>query len=86
METLKTIVIDVKESVFDNETEAILYVTKDIYSDSFIIALPAYTFSWDVREHRIDQDLNELLSFNIFGDRDRREKLVGVIREGIERL
>ncbi len=67
---MKTIAIDIKHSVFDNETEAIMYVTKDIYSDSFIVAIPVIMFSWEVAGER---DLDYLLQFNLFGDRDKKE-------------
>jgi hypothetical protein len=80
---MKTIGIDIKHSVFDDETEAIMFVTKDIYSESFIIAIPVITFSWEVRDQR---DLDDLLKFNVFGDRDKKERLVNVINEAITRL
>ncbi|MCR2820584.1 hypothetical protein [Lederbergia panacisoli] len=80
---MKTIAIDIKHSVFDNETEAIMYVTKDIYSDSFIVAIPVITFSWEVADER---DLDYLLRFNVFGDRDRKERLAAAIRKGIAQL
>jgi hypothetical protein len=83
MEILKTIAVDIKHSVFENETEAIMYITKDIYSDSFIIAIPVITFSWQIWEDRIEKDLEELLRFNLFGDKDKRERLVNAIKEGI---
>lgn len=35
LETLKTIASDIIDSIFDNETEAIMFVTKDIYADSY---------------------------------------------------
>lgn len=77
---MKTIAIDIKHSVFENETEAIMYVTKDIDSDSFIIAIPAITFSWEVRD---EKDLDYLLKFNVFGDVDKKERLVQAIKQAI---
>ena len=44
MEKLQTIVIDIKHSVFENKTVAIIYVTKVIYSESFIVSIPVITF------------------------------------------
>ena len=46
--TLETIAFDIKESVFDNDTEATMYVTKDIYSDRYIISIPVITFACDI--------------------------------------
>lgn len=77
---LKTIAIDIKLSVFENETEAIMYITKDIHSDSFIIAVPVITFSYEIRDQK---DYDHLLRFNVFGDIDKKERLVEAIREGI---
>jgi hypothetical protein len=80
---MKTIDIDIRHSVFENETEAIMYVTKDIYSGSFIFSIPVITFSWEVRDQR---DLDDLLKFNVFGDRDKKERIVRVIKEAIARF
>ncbi|MCM3364300.1 hypothetical protein ACFSVM_24495 [Paenibacillus shunpengii] len=77
---MKTIAIDIKHSVFENDTEAIMYITKDIYSDSYIVAVPVITFSWEVADER---DLDYLLWFNLFGERDKRERLATAIKKGI---
>ena len=45
MEILKTIAIDIRHSVFENDTEGMMYITKDIYSDSYIISVPVWSFS-----------------------------------------
>jgi len=80
MDVLKTIAIDIKHSVFENETEAIMYITKDIHSDSFIVAIPSITFSCDIVDER---DYDHLLRSNVFGDKDKLERLVNAIKEGI---
>lgn len=74
--------IDVKWSVFDNETEAILYVIKDTegVDDVFIFSLPIYTFSWDVKT---EKDLEALRTFNIFGSEEKREKLIAEMRKAM---
>jgi hypothetical protein len=82
LETMKTIAFDIKDSVFDNDTEAIMYITKDIYSDRYIIAIPVITFAWDIRMERPDYEW--LLKSNIgIGDPGRKEKLVQVIKAAI---
>jgi hypothetical protein len=85
MEILKTIAIDIKHSVFENDTEAVMYITKDIYSDSFIIAIPVITFSWDIREESQEKDYEYLLNSNVIplGDSVQKERLVHAIKEGI---
>jgi uncharacterized membrane protein len=88
MEILKTIAVDIKHSVFENKTEAIMYITKDIYSDSFIIAIPVITFSWDIREESQEKDYEYLLNSNVIplGDPVQKERLVTAIKEGIEKF
>jgi hypothetical protein len=85
VEILKTIAIDISEAVFENDTEAILYITKDIYSDSFIVAVPVITFSYQIWTDRAEKDYDELLNSNAIplGDHVQRERLVEVIKEGI---
>jgi hypothetical protein len=82
---MKTIAIDIKHSVFNDETEATLYITKDIYSDSFIVSVPVITFSYQIREDRAGRDYNELLKSNRIplGDPVQKERLVEVIKEAI---
>lgn len=41
---LNTKSYNIKDSVFDGETEAIMYITKDIYLDAYIVAIPVITF------------------------------------------
>ncbi|MFC3882426.1 hypothetical protein ACFOU2_02355 [Bacillus songklensis] len=75
LETMKTMAFDIKDLVvFDNDTEAIMYVTKDIYSDSYIIAIPVITFAWVIRTEHPEQDYDWLLKSNIgIGDLVRKE-------------
>jgi hypothetical protein len=86
MKVLKTMAIDIKHSVFDNETEAIMYVTKDIYSNSFIISIPVITFSWRIWEDRIEKDYEDLLKFDLMGNKDWRQRLVEEIRKAIKKF
>lgn len=83
LETLKTIAFDIKDSVFDNDTEAIMYVTKDIYSDSFIVSIPVITFSCDVREGHVEKDFDWIKKHVPIGDLVRKEKLVEAIKDAI---
>lgn len=71
MEKLRTLAIDIRESVFKNESEGILYITKDIYNDSYIISVPVITFAWEISENRLARDCDDLLKFNMFGDVDK---------------
>jgi hypothetical protein len=77
---LKTIDIDIGKSVFDNETVATMYIIQDKYEDCFIVAIPAITFSWEIRD---EKDYDDLLTSHVFGDCDKRERLVTAIKEGI---
>jgi hypothetical protein len=75
---LKT--IDIAQSVFENETVATMYIIQDKYEDRFIVAIPVTTFSWEIRE---EKDYDDLLTSHVFGDCDKRERLVTAIKEGI---
>jgi hypothetical protein len=77
---LKIIDIDIAKSVFNNETEAIMYITQDKYEGSFIVYIPVITFSWEIKDER---DYDDLLTSHVFGDCDKRERLVTAIKEGI---
>ena len=83
MDHLKTVAIDITESVFENDWSAILYITKDIYSDSYIIAIPVVSFSYQVWFSGMERDLNDLLRYASFGHQGQRERLVTVLKEGI---
>jgi hypothetical protein len=83
MEILKTIAIDIKHSVFENQTEAILYITKDIYSDSFIISIPVITFSSDITKGHEKRDYEWLKKSIPLGDYVQKERLVAEIKKGI---
>lgn len=81
---MKTIAFDIKESVFDNDIEAIMYVTKDIYSERYIIAIPVITFACDIQIENPDKDYEWLLKSNIgIGDPVRKERLGQLIKEAI---
>ena len=87
MDILKTIAIDIRESVFENNSEGILYITKDIYSDNYIISVPVFNFSSSVSyksETHAEHDYKWIKNQfpNIGGD--YRENLVQAIKEGIE--
>lgn len=84
MEKLTTIAIDITRSVFENDKHSILYITKDIYGDCYILAIPSEGFSSLVFFNRIDKDLDYCLKFVNFRNEGQREKLVAVIKEGIE--
>lgn len=85
-EILKTIAIDITESVFENETTAFMYITKDIYSDSFIIAIPYASFSYYLWENDVERNLKDLKNSTVFGDTNKTGRLVNAIREGITEI
>jgi len=84
MDTLKTVAIDIRESVFENECNGILYITKDIYNDSFIVSVPVYTFSCDVREGYEEMDYKEIYRRFPISNTDQKDNLIQVIKDGIE--
>jgi len=74
---MKAIARDVSRSVFDNDTEAILYMIKDTegVDDCYIFSLPIYTFS--IREAENDK-VEELLKWQsgFLHDKSRKEQFI----------
>lgn len=87
-ELLRTVAIDISQSVYENETIGIMYITKDIYSDSFIVAIPYEAFCYQVWENDVERELKDLLNLNstLLGHVSKRELLINAIREGIKEL
>lgn len=87
MEILKTIAIDIRESVFENDNEGILYITKDIYSDSYIISVPVWSFSSIVSYESASRTENDYKWIQEhFPSFHHRENLVQAIKEAIEKF
>ena len=70
--------------VINNKIKKKRSVTKDIYSDSYIVAIPYDSFSYQVWGSGIERDLRDLLHSTIFGHVSKTERLVNAIREGIQ--
>lgn len=87
MDILRTVAIDIRESVFENDMEGILYITKDIYSDSYIISVPAWSFSAILSYESASRTENDYKwiqeHFPVF---HQRENLVQAIKEAIEKF
>lgn len=80
MDILKSIAVDITRSVFDNDTAAMMYVIKDIYSESFVISIPVITFSCDICS---EKDYEWLRRSVPIGDPGRKERLVEAIKAAI---
>jgi len=84
MHNLEVKSFDIKHNLFDNETEAILYVTKDKeeQDDFYIFSLPIYCFSYSIYN---EKDFDWHLENNIpFGDPVRRKKFIKIMKQIIE--
>jgi hypothetical protein len=79
---MKTIAIDISESVFDNETEAIMYVTKDdeVEPLQYIFAIPAISFSWSAKD---ESELQTFFPVNVLGEKDREKALLNEMKKAI---
>lgn len=79
---MKTIAIDIRESVFDNETEAIMYVTKDdeVEPSQYIFAIPSISFSWSAKN---ESELKSFFPFNLFGDKEKEKRLLNEMKKAI---
>lgn len=72
--------IDIRHSVFENETEAILYVIKDTeeQEDIYVFSIPIYTFSVSVKN---EKELDDFMKIeNLFRNIERREKLIEIMK------
>lgn len=81
---LETKWFDVKKELFENETEAILYVIKDKEEsdDYFIFSLPMYCFSYTIYSQK---DFDWHLENNIpVGDPVRKKKFIEIMKRIIE--
>lgn len=59
---------------------AIMYITQDIYSESFIVSIPAITFSMAIyNEH----DYKYLLQDNTLRDKEKQKNLIHAIKQAI---
>lgn len=86
MERLKAVAVDIKESVFDNETEAIMYAVRDIYSfdTEIIFSIPVCTFSVAIKEEFYEKDLEQVFKWENLFQPDRKEKLKNEMKKIIE--
>lgn len=86
MQRLEAIGIDVRHSVFENETDSMMYVVRDVYAAEtvYMISLTAYSFSLLIREEHVEKDLLESLRYESLFQPERKEKLKAEIRRIIE--
>jgi len=79
----KTIDVDISDSVFEGERPAIMYITKEKDTETYIISIPSVCYSWYVAG---EEDYESLLDLNFFESSNQRENLVKVIRSNINHL
>lgn len=84
MEVLRTVALDIQHTVFNNDTVGILYLTKDIHDDSYIISLPIFSFSARIRETHVETDCEWIYENIPSMGKKYREKLIEVIKQTIE--
>lgn len=86
MDKLKALAVDVRHSVFENETEAMMYVVRDIYSadTQFIFSIPVYTFSISVKEENFERDLEQAFKYENLFQGDRKERLKSEMKRIVE--
>lgn len=78
---IPTIAIDISKSVFQNDTEAILYVIKDneIDPDEYIFAISVITFSWSAND---EKELEKYFP-HVFGDKEQEQRLLNEMKKAI---
>lgn len=72
---MKTIAIDISQTVFNNDTEAMLYITEDNQTEPniYVFAIPVITFSWAAEN---EQELGSLFPWGLFKDKEKEGKLL----------
>ncbi|USK72617.1 hypothetical protein [Peribacillus asahii] len=81
MMILKSVAVEVTETVFKNEFKATMYVTKD--NDLFVVGFPCVSFCYEIKG---ECDLENLGINGIHGVDTQNEEIVKDIREAIEEL
>ena len=81
MQELKTIDIEITESVFEFEQVGFMYITFMPHSESYIIAIPSINFSCNIKS---EEDYTYIRELNIaFKEPSKRILLIQAIKEGI---
>lgn len=82
---MKTITLNLRESVFDNEAEAKMYVIKDeeIEPTLYIFSIPILTFTWSAHD---ETDLQSFYPVSVFGDQEKDERLLNEMKNAINIL
>ncbi|HZH58262.1 MAG TPA: hypothetical protein VEY70_01505 [Metabacillus sp.] len=79
---MRTIAIDISKTVFGNETEAVMYVTKDdeVEPSQYIFAVPVITFSWSAKD---EKELDSFFPVHVFGDKEKEKRLLKEMKKAI---
>lgn len=79
---MKSIAIDISRSVFNNDTEAIMYVTEDneVEPNVYIFAIPVISFSWSAKS---EDELERFYPYNVFGDKRREQLLLNAMKRAL---
>lgn len=82
---MKTITLNLRESVFDNEAEAKMYVIKDeeIEPTLYIFSIPILTFTWSAHD---ETDLQSFYPVSVFDDQQKDERLLKEMKNAINLL
>lgn len=82
---MKTMAIDISQTVFNNDTEAMLYITEDNQSEPniYVFAVPVITFAWGAKN---EQELEYFFPWGLFKDKEKEEKLLSEMKEALRRF
>ena len=80
---MKTIAVDISQSVFNNDTEAMLYVTEDTQGEpnKYVFAIPVITFAWGAIN---EEELECFFPWGLFKDKDKEEKLLSEMKVALK--
>ena len=77
MERVKGFAIDLKQSVFENETEAIMYVLKDVLGaeTEFVFSIPVFHFTVSIKESNFKREIKQCLEQESMFKDTQKERL-----------
>ena len=82
---MKTIAVDISRTVFNNDTEAMLYVTEDNQGEpnQYVFAIPVITFAWGAID---EKELESFFPWGLFEDKEKEEKLLNEMKVALKKF
>lgn len=85
MQKLKALAIDVKESVFEGNSDGTMYVVQDIYEVDtvYVFTMNTHSFAVFIRENNVDWDIEQSFKYETLFNGEVKERLINEIKRVI---